>query len=132
MEKSRNLTRVLVLPRYQDTGRLRGYCLVTFKDAAAKEKSKEMHKQVLDGRYLEISEPTKKAGISEDEIREMRKKITEDMRTIFVKNLPYDCTENEVGDFFRPCGKIANVRFVFNSVHGNFKGLGNKIRLRRF
>jgi len=111
-----------VLPRYQDSGRLRGYCLLSFKDAESKLKAKERHKQILDGRYLEISEPLRKAKMTEADIRSMKRKITDDMRTVFVKNLPYDCTENEVGDYFGPCGKIENVRFVFNSVSGNFKG----------
>lgn len=44
------------------------------------------------------------------------------MKTIFVKNIPYDATENDLGDFFSSCGKIANVRFVFNSLNGKFKG----------
>lgn len=44
------------------------------------------------------------------------------MKTVFVKNLPWDLKEEELGDFFHPCGKIENVRFVYNSSNGNFKG----------
>jgi RNA recognition motif-containing protein len=42
--------------------------------------------------------------------------------TIFVKNLPYDCTEDEVGDFFAKFGKIENVRFAIHPVLKHFKG----------
>jgi nucleolin len=33
-------------------------------------------------------------------------------RTIFVKNLPYDCEEKDLLAAFMFCGKIANVRLV--------------------
>lgn len=45
-----------------------------------------------------------------------------DCTTIFIKNLPYDSSEDEVGDLFRHCGKIENVRFVFHSQKKHFKG----------
>jgi len=45
-----------------------------------------------------------------------------ELKTIFIKNLPYELKEEELGDFFMPCGKIDNVRFVYNSLNGNFKG----------
>ncbi len=41
---------------------------------------------------------------------------------IIVKNLPYTCTEDELGDFFTDCGKINNVRFIRNSKTKLFKG----------
>ena len=40
-----------------------------------------------------------------------------------MKNLPYDATEDKVGDYFtEKCGAVENVRFVYNSVHKHFKG----------
>ena len=33
-------------------------------------------------------------------------------RTVFVKNLPYECEESDVRDSFMVCGKIAKVFFV--------------------
>lgn len=44
--------------------------------------------------------------------------------TIFVKNLPYNTNEDEVGDFFASCGDVDGVRLVYNSVHNHFKGFG--------
>ena len=43
-------------------------------------------------------------------------------KTIFIKNLPYDITEAEIGDRFRPFGEIKGIRLVFNSQHKHFKG----------
>jgi RNA recognition motif-containing protein len=48
----------------------------------------------------------------------------EDSKTIFVKNLPYDTTEQEVNDYFLRCGAIQGVRLVYNSLHNHFKGFG--------
>ena len=42
--------------------------------------------------------------------------------TVFIKNLPYDITEDEVGDLFRHCGAIDNVRLVYHPFHKHFKG----------
>lgn len=54
---------------------------------------------------------------------ELKKEIKgSDLKTLFVKNLPYDTTEEEVGNFFQPCGKIDNVRFVYNYQNNHFKG----------
>ena len=39
----------------------------------------------------------------------------EQLNEIIVKNLPYDCTEDQLGDHFSDCGKIINVRFIKNS-----------------
>lgn len=44
--------------------------------------------------------------------------------TIFVKNLPYNTNEDEVGDYFSSCGEVSSVRLVYNSVHNHFKGFG--------
>jgi len=49
---------------------------------------------------------------------------SEDAKTIFVKNLPYDTTEQEVNDYFLRCGAIQGVRLVYNSLHKHFKGFG--------
>lgn len=41
-------------------------------------------------------------------------KAPEDCKTIFVKNLAFDSTEDEVGEFFEKCGKVENIRFVYH------------------
>lgn len=60
--------------------------------------------------------------VTPEQIAEKKKLINENTMTVFVKNLPYDATENQVGDFFKPCGKILNVRFVLNPTTHTFKG----------
>jgi nucleolin len=48
--------------------------------------------------------------------------IPQNCKTIFVRNLPYDLTEDEIGDKFKPCGDIKSIRMVFNHSNRNFKG----------
>ena len=48
--------------------------------------------------------------------------VPEDCKTIFVKNLPFTISTTEIGDAFKHCGKIDNVRMVYNSASKLFKG----------
>jgi len=48
--------------------------------------------------------------------------VPENCNTIFIRNLPYDSTEEEVGNIFKPCGEISSIRFVYNSNLNHFKG----------
>lgn len=45
-----------------------------------------------------------------------------DCRTLFVKNLPYEFKEDDVGDRFRPFGEIEEVRVPRNWQNNNSKG----------
>lgn len=49
-------------------------------------------------------------------------KPPDDCKTIFVKNIAFDAKEDEVGEFFAQCGKVVNVRFVYNPHQKHFKG----------
>ena len=73
------------------------------------------------GRYIEVKEPRGRKKVGMD-LRNLKMKIREGVRTIFVNNLPYNISEQEIGDYFRVCGKIENIRMVYNSSKGHFKG----------
>merc|ERR1711907_384508 len=45
-------------------------------------------------------------------------------RRVFVKNLPYDCTEEEVSECFKECGKITSVRLAVWGHTQQLKGFG--------
>ena len=40
--------------------------------------------------------------------------MPEDCKTLFIKNLPYEMNEDELGDRFRKFGEIASIRLAFN------------------
>jgi len=95
---------------------------VTFPTKECVEKALAKNGEYLGQRYLTI-EPAK----GRRQIAIPAKKInTENIKTatIFVKNLPYELTEDELGDFFAPCGEIEGVRMIYNQSHGHFKGFG--------
>ena len=75
----------------------------------------------LRGRYIEVKEPRGRRKNNVD-FRNLKMKIKEGVKTIFVNNLPYNISEQEIGDYFRVCGKIENIRMVYNSSQGHFKG----------
>lgn len=76
----------------------------------------------LRGRYIEVKEPRGRRKAHTD-LNSLKMKIKEGVKTIFVNNLPYDISEQEIGDNFRACGKIENIRMVYNTSKGHFKGL---------
>lgn len=103
------------LPRYQDTGRCRGYAHVTFKDPLAFKRALSLSGKKLGTRYLDIMEsagknnapnPTDTASIAEA--------MPADCKTLFVKNLPYSFKEDDLGDRFRPFGEVEEIRLTKN------------------
>ena len=48
--------------------------------------------------------------------------MSTDCKTLFVKNLPYDFKEDDIGDRFRRFGKIHSIRLAFNWQTKVFKG----------
>ena len=77
----------------------------------------------LGSRYLKI-ELSK--GENNEEKANSRKadtmEIPDGCKNIFIKNLSYDLTEQELGDKFTNCGEIKSIRFVYHSKHNHFKG----------
>ncbi len=107
----------ITLPRYQDTGRAIGYAHVEFADEDSLNAALKMTGQKMGSRYL-IIQPSKGKG---KKIVHW-KKPPEGCRTVFVKGLPYDISEEKVGDLFAHCGTINAIRFTYNSVTKQFKG----------
>lgn len=109
------------LPTWQDTGRLRGFGHIVFKSEDSSVKA-----LALDGsypnnrkRYLTIRK-AKPPKVVQSYYREQ----PDGCRRIFIKNLPYECTEEDVSLALVDCGKIieGGVRLVQNSVTKQFKG----------
>ena len=69
---------------------------------------------------------SKKVNIIYNKFLDKRKademEVPEECTTIFVRNLPYDSTEEEIGNVFKPCGEISSIRLVYNHHLNHFKG----------
>ena len=82
----------------------------------------ELNGTYIGQRYLKV-EFSKGEKEEEKSTRKADSQETPDgCKTIFIKNLPYDITEQELGDKFTNCGEIESIRFVYNSQHHHFKG----------
>ena len=101
----------LRLPTWQDTGRLRGYGHVTFATLTSKEAALALSGEYFTNskRYLTIqpAKAPKSAGNSKaypdvDPFAPPPK----DCKTIFVHNLPYQATEDEIAQVFSHYGSI--------------------------
>ena len=110
------------LPKYQDSGRNIGYCHIYYSSNESANKALELDNYTIGKRYLKVSLANK----SSDELKKSDKINPNDVPvnciTAFIRNLPYESTEKEIGDKFRSCGKIKGIRMVYNSKNKKFKG----------
>lgn len=129
----------LRLPRYHDSGRLRGYGHIEYKTATSAEKALELSGEYLGERYVMVDRPqapkvfkemTPEAG-PEVDTEEWKQIVAEKIankppgcRKIFVKNLPYDTTEEEVSNAFKFYGPITSTRLASWGHTNNLKGFG--------
>ena len=113
---------IIKLPKYQDSGRNIGYCHIYYSSPKSASKALELDNYTLGKRYLNVSLANKNS----DQLNKTEKidpnDVPIDCITAFIRNLPYESTEKEVGDKFRSCGKIKAIRFVYNSQTKKFKG----------
>ena len=107
------------MPRYQDSNRPRGYAHVDFGTATdAATALKKMAGFSLMGRYLNVQKCNAPKGGASADMPRTHKPRPAGCKTVFVRNLPYDCSEDAVRQTFSACGKVAEVRIA---VHNNTK-----------
>jgi nucleolin len=126
------------LPRWHDSGRLRGYGHVEFSTSEAAQKSYELDGcDFLDsGRYLKIAPPmcpralqkptvvTSASGAAAASTGANVVIKPDGCKCVFVKNLPYDVTEEAIKDAFKICGPVTNVRLAVWGHTQQLKGFG--------
>lgn len=108
------------LPTWQDSGRLRGFGHVVFHSTDSRLKAMECSGKHIQNRFLTIQAPNAARSNIPQEAREQ----PEGCKKVFVKNLPYDITEQDVENTFRSCGKIleGGVRLARNYQTKQCKG----------
>jgi len=124
------------LPKWQDSGRLRGYGHIVFQSVDSCQKAiHEIHGKTLKTRYVTIQPAHALKGSSSSSSSTTTTQANnrtnlpptqpQGCKTIFVKNLPYDnCNEADLEKVFSIYGKIVpgGVRLVRNSVTRHSKG----------
>lgn len=111
------------LPKWHDSGKLKGYGHVEFKKAEGAAKALDLNGEYLQDRYLTIERPMVPRALSNPETLEPSVKPA-GCRTIFIKNLPYEITEAEITEVFRVYGPIKTVRLAVWNHTGKLKGIG--------
>ena len=107
------------MPKYQDSGRSRGYAHVVFSSKAQYEKTLARSGEHMGSRYLTIA---RAKGVNQASQPPPTTHIPIGSKTVFVKNLPYDCTQEQITDLFSSCGVVTDVRMVYNWALKHFKG----------
>ena len=109
----------LRLPRYQDSGRLRGYGHVEYESATSAAAALKASGSSLGGRYVTV-QPSK----AKDQTTWTPRPRPDGCRTIFVKNLPYDIPSDALRRAFEKFGKINDVRLAVHNHTQRQKGFG--------
>ena len=114
------------LPRWHDSGRLRGYGHVVFTTLEGATAGLEMNGKYIGKRFIKVTIPmTPRALMSNPTaIANATKSKPIGCKTIFIKNLPYECTEDDIKQVMRVCGRINNVRLAVWGHTGKLKGFG--------
>ena len=107
------------MPRYQDSGRLRGYGHVEYESATSAAAALKASGSSLGGRYVTI-QPSK----AKDQATWTPRPRPDGCRTIFVKNLPYDIPSDALRRSFEKFGKINDVRLAVHNHTQRQKGFG--------
>eukprot|EP01029_Cantina_marsupialis_P023852 TRINITY_DN6010_c0_g1_i2.p1 TRINITY_DN6010_c0_g1~~TRINITY_DN6010_c0_g1_i2.p1 ORF type:complete len:326 (+),score=137.26 TRINITY_DN6010_c0_g1_i2:34-978(+) len=111
----------LRLPKFQDSGRLMGYGHVDFDSKGAFDSAVAMSGCDFMGRNINIAEAKAARGSRAMSTKQQR---PENCSVLFVKNLPYSVTEDDVEEVFTEFGKVTNVRLARHSTTGRTKGFG--------
>mmetsp|Transcript_94279 Transcript_94279/g.271662 ORF Transcript_94279/g.271662 Transcript_94279/m.271662 type:complete len:286 (+) Transcript_94279:59-916(+) len=116
----------LRLPTWQDSGRLRGYGHILFASTSSYDKAIKLSGRHLGKRYLTIqAAQTPRTNGSSSSLQATRGPPPPDCRTLFVGNLPYDATEEDIARCFDSYGVTIteqSVRIARNSVTRQSKG----------
>ena len=115
------------LPRWQDSGRLRGYGHVAFKRAESATRALEFDGEYIQDRYISVDRPQNPRALSKVDgssgaVSQQSATPPPGCRTVFVKNLPYGIAEEAIQDSFKVYGPIKTVRIAIWNHTGKQKG----------
>eukprot|EP01039_Chlorochromonas_danica_P008674 gene8674-9557_t len=114
----------LRLPKWHDSSKLRGYGHVVFSDEEAAQKALEMNGLYLQDRFITVARPLVPRALASTATPQSAGHRPAGCHTIFVKNLPYDITEEEIRKSFMVYGPIDTVRLAVWNHTNNLKGFG--------
>ena len=113
------------LPTWHDSGRLRGYGHVEFESGETAEKALDMDGSYMMKRYIKVAKPMVPRILQSAAAAAASggPKPT-GCKSVFVKNIPYDSTEDDIKEAFKVFGPIVNVRLAVWGHTNQLKGFG--------
>ncbi|XP_057733503.1 phragmoplastin interacting protein 1 [Arachis stenosperma] len=103
---------------FPESGKFRGIAIISFKTEAAAKRALALDGADMGGLFLKI-QPYKATRINK--VSDFAPKIMEGYNRIYVGNLSWDITEEELRKFFSNCN-IASLRFGMDKDTGEFRG----------
>ncbi|GAA5874893.1 hypothetical protein JCM3774_006561 [Rhodotorula dairenensis] len=116
----------------RDSGRSRGFGYVEFASPDMAKKALEMAGKEVDGRHINVdlavprgSAPTRSNAREDRPPREFSREVSgPPTETLFVANLPFSATEDDVSAAFEEFGTVVSVRLPVDGRSGLAKGFG--------
>ncbi|MED6207854.1 hypothetical protein PIB30_039490 [Stylosanthes scabra] len=105
---------------FPESGKFRGIAIISFKTEAAAKRALALDGADMGGLFLKI-QPYKATRVNKDKVSDFAPKIVEGYNRIYVGNLSWDITEEELKKFFSNCN-IASLRFGMDKDTGEFRG----------
>ncbi|XP_027366419.1 33 kDa ribonucleoprotein, chloroplastic isoform X1 [Abrus precatorius] len=103
---------------FPESGKFRGIAIISFKTEAAAKRALALDGADMGGLFLKI-QPYK--ATRANKAADFAPEIMEGYNRIYVGNLSWDITEEELRKFFKKC-KITSLRFGMDKDTGEFKG----------
>mgnify|MGYP001475718304 CR=1 FL=1 len=104
-------------------GRPRGFAFIAFESTDAANKALEKDGEEMMGRWLKINLSTgAKPKTDKTPMKRDLSEKPEDCDTVFVGNLAWTATEEEIREAFSACGEVAAVRLAWDHDNDRPKG----------
>jgi nucleolin len=112
------------LPRWQDSGRLKGNGHIEFSSAECVDKALKMNGKYMNQRYVKVERPLPPRSAIPTAAAPAEITVPAGCNTVFIKNLPYDVGEKDVEEYFKVFGPITSVRLARWGHTNQLKGFG--------
>ncbi|OVA18283.1 RNA recognition motif domain [Macleaya cordata] len=106
--------------RFPETGKFRGIAMITFKTEAAAKRALALDGADMGGLFLKI-QPYKTTSRPQKSSSDFAPKIVEGYNRVYVGNLSWDITEDDLRNLFSDC-KISSIRFGMDKETEEFRG----------
>ncbi|XP_050385945.1 phragmoplastin interacting protein 1 [Argentina anserina] len=108
--------------RFLDSGKFKGIAIISFRTEAAAKRALALDGADMGGLFLKIL-PYKSTRVNKvvNKVSDFAPKIVEGYNRIYVGNLSWDITEDELRKLFSDC-KISSINFGMDKETGEFRG----------